>query len=80
MSQLPDEAKELDKELRQVTKDKNEAVRGQDFEKVPFLQMCSELMCCLLKNACISSNSCYFFLEKKIEAFIAPGLCIFRCI
>ncbi|VAI46049.1 unnamed protein product [Triticum turgidum subsp. durum] len=29
----PDEAKELDKELRQVTKDKNEAVRGQDFEK-----------------------------------------------
>jgi ATP-dependent Clp protease ATP-binding subunit ClpC len=34
MLQLPDEAKELDKELRQVTKDKNEAVRGQDFEKV----------------------------------------------
>ncbi|VAI57610.1 unnamed protein product [Triticum turgidum subsp. durum] len=33
VSQLPDEAKELDKELRQVTKDKNEAVRGQDFEK-----------------------------------------------
>lgn len=33
-AQLPDEAKELDKELRQITKDKNEAVRGQDFEKV----------------------------------------------
>ncbi|KAM0866997.1 hypothetical protein ACQ4PT_042275 [Festuca glaucescens] len=32
-AQLPDEAKELDKELRQVSKDKNEAVRGQDFEK-----------------------------------------------
>lgn len=32
--QLPDEAKELDKKLRQITKDKNEAVRGQDFEKV----------------------------------------------
>jgi ATP-dependent Clp protease ATP-binding subunit ClpC len=32
--QLPDEAKELDKELRQITKQKNEAVRGQDFEKV----------------------------------------------
>uniref|UniRef100_A0A453BVY5 Uncharacterized protein n=1 Tax=Aegilops tauschii subsp. strangulata TaxID=200361 RepID=A0A453BVY5_AEGTS len=31
--QLPDEAKELDKKLRQITKDKNEAVRGQDFEK-----------------------------------------------
>lgn len=31
--QLPDEAKELDRELRQVTKDKNEAVRDQDFEK-----------------------------------------------
>ncbi|PWZ39535.1 Chaperone protein ClpC1, chloroplastic [Zea mays] len=32
-AQLPDEAKELDKELRQITKQKNEAVRGQDFEK-----------------------------------------------
>ncbi|CAM0904848.1 unnamed protein product [Alopecurus aequalis] len=32
-AQLPDEAKELDKKLRQITKDKNEAVRGQDFEK-----------------------------------------------
>ena len=32
-SQLPDEAKELDRELRAVTKDKNEAVRNQDFEK-----------------------------------------------
>jgi ATP-dependent Clp protease ATP-binding subunit ClpC len=34
MFQLPNEAKELDKELRQITKQKNEAVRGQDFEKV----------------------------------------------
>eukprot|EP00475_Leptophrys_vorax_P031500 TRINITY_DN4770_c0_g2_i1.p1 TRINITY_DN4770_c0_g2~~TRINITY_DN4770_c0_g2_i1.p1 ORF type:complete len:923 (-),score=118.23 TRINITY_DN4770_c0_g2_i1:133-2901(-) len=32
-AQLPDEAKELDKQLRQVTKDKNESVRNQDFEK-----------------------------------------------
>jgi hypothetical protein len=32
--QLPDEAKELDKEMRQITKQKNEDVRGQDFEKV----------------------------------------------
>ncbi|PWZ08725.1 Chaperone protein ClpC1, chloroplastic [Zea mays] len=32
-AQLPDEAKELDKELRQITKQKNEAVCGQDFEK-----------------------------------------------
>lgn len=32
--QLPEDAKELDKELRQITKEKNEAVRGQDFEKV----------------------------------------------
>ncbi|KAK1628503.1 hypothetical protein QYE76_002818 [Lolium multiflorum] len=30
---LPDEAKELDKKLCQITKDKNEALRGQDFEK-----------------------------------------------
>lgn len=34
LHQLPEEAKELDKELRAVTKEKNEAVRGQDFEKV----------------------------------------------
>ncbi|CAM8974919.1 unnamed protein product [Rhodiola kirilowii] len=32
-AQLPEEAKELEKELRQITKDKSEAVRGQDFEK-----------------------------------------------
>ncbi|XP_038986955.1 ATP-dependent Clp protease ATP-binding subunit ClpA homolog CD4B, chloroplastic isoform X1 [Phoenix dactylifera] len=31
--QLPEEARELDKELRQITKEKNEAVRSQDFEK-----------------------------------------------
>lgn len=32
--QLPEEARELEKELRQITKEKNEAARGQDFEKV----------------------------------------------
>ncbi|MEM9090524.1 MAG: ATP-dependent Clp protease ATP-binding subunit [Cyanobacteria bacterium P01_F01_bin.53] len=32
-SQLPPAAKELDKELRQVLKDKDNAVRGQDFDK-----------------------------------------------
>jgi len=32
-SQLPPAAKELDKELRQLLKDKDEAVRSQDFEK-----------------------------------------------
>jgi ATP-dependent Clp protease ATP-binding subunit ClpC len=31
--QLPEEARDLDKELRAITKEKNEAVRGQDFEK-----------------------------------------------
>ncbi|KXZ48535.1 hypothetical protein GPECTOR_27g706 [Gonium pectorale] len=31
--QLPEEARDLDKELRQVTKDKDGAVRSQDFEK-----------------------------------------------
>ncbi|CAH1433311.1 unnamed protein product [Lactuca virosa] len=30
--QLPEEAIELEKELRQITKEKNEVVRGQDFE------------------------------------------------
>uniref|UniRef100_A0A7N0URN7 Uncharacterized protein n=1 Tax=Kalanchoe fedtschenkoi TaxID=63787 RepID=A0A7N0URN7_KALFE len=32
-AQLPEEARELEKELRQLTKDKNDAVRSQDFEK-----------------------------------------------
>ncbi|KAL9997154.1 putative UVR domain, clpA/ClpB, AAA lid domain-containing protein [Helianthus debilis subsp. tardiflorus] len=32
-AQLPEEARELEKELRQITKEKNEAVCGQDFEK-----------------------------------------------
>ncbi|KAK6912913.1 Clp, repeat (R) domain [Dillenia turbinata] len=32
-SRLPEEAKELEKELRQITKEKNEAVHSQDFEK-----------------------------------------------
>lgn len=32
--QVPEEARELEKELRQITKEKNEAVRSQDFEKV----------------------------------------------
>lgn len=32
--QLPEEARELDKELRQIVKEKEEAVRNQDFEKV----------------------------------------------
>ncbi|MBR8831442.1 MAG: Negative regulator of genetic competence ClpC/MecB [Chroococcopsis gigantea SAG 12.99] len=32
-SQLPPAAKELDKELRQILKQKDDAVRGQDFEK-----------------------------------------------
>ncbi|ONK66369.1 uncharacterized protein A4U43_C06F7050 [Asparagus officinalis] len=32
-AQLPEDAKELDKELRQITKEKTEAVRSQDFEK-----------------------------------------------
>lgn len=32
--QLPEEARELDKELRQIVKEKTDAVSGQDFEKV----------------------------------------------
>ncbi|CAH2064794.1 unnamed protein product [Thlaspi arvense] len=32
-AQVPEEARELEKQLRQITKEKNEAVRGQDFEK-----------------------------------------------
>ncbi|KAJ4961422.1 hypothetical protein NE237_021332 [Protea cynaroides] len=32
-AQVPEEARELEKEVRQITKEKNEAVRSQDFEK-----------------------------------------------
>nr|GME15355.1 ATP-dependent Clp protease ATP-binding subunit ClpA homolog CD4A, chloroplastic [Ipomoea batatas] len=32
-AQLPEEARELEKELRKITKEKNEAVRAQEFEK-----------------------------------------------
>merc|ERR1711988_1984087 len=32
-AQLPEEARELDKELRSILKEKEGAVRGQDFEK-----------------------------------------------
>jgi len=32
--QLPEEAKELDKEVRKIVKEKEEFVRNQDFEKV----------------------------------------------
>ncbi|KAG6746234.1 hypothetical protein POTOM_050764 [Populus tomentosa] len=32
-AQVPEEARELEKEVRQITKEKDEAVRGQDFEK-----------------------------------------------
>jgi ATP-dependent Clp protease ATP-binding subunit ClpC len=37
-SQLPAAARELDKELRQVLKDKDDAVRAQDFEKAGLLK------------------------------------------
>jgi len=32
-AQLPEEARDLDKELRQIQKEKDAAVRSQDFEK-----------------------------------------------
>ena len=32
--QLPEEARELDKEVRKIVKEKEEAARNQDFEKV----------------------------------------------
>ncbi|KAG9139369.1 hypothetical protein Leryth_025037 [Lithospermum erythrorhizon] len=37
-SRMPAEAKDLEKELRKITKEKNEAVRGQDFEKAGALR------------------------------------------
>jgi hypothetical protein len=32
--QIPEEARELDMELKQIRKQKNEVVRSQDFERV----------------------------------------------
>ncbi|KVH98912.1 AAA+ ATPase domain-containing protein [Cynara cardunculus var. scolymus] len=43
-AQLPEEARELEKELRQITKEKNEAVRGQDFEKMDLKTQISALV------------------------------------
>ena len=37
-AQLPEEARELDKELRALLKEKDAAVRGQDFEKAGSLR------------------------------------------
>lgn len=37
-AQLPEEARELDKELRALMKEKETAVRGQDFEKAGQVQ------------------------------------------
>ncbi|KAE9602708.1 Chaperone protein ClpC [Lupinus albus] len=47
-AQLPEEARVLDKEVRQIVKEKEEAVRNQDFEKV---------MLFLLQNLIMSTNS-----------------------
>lgn len=44
--QLPEEAKDLEKELRQITKEKNEAVRSQEFEKVMYC-VCDKLWGCI---------------------------------
>lgn len=40
-AQLPEEARELDKELRALNKEKDAAVRGQDFEKAGNVRMSS---------------------------------------
>jgi len=57
--QVPEEARELEKELRQITKEKNEAVRGQDFEKVHtdciysfhfFLSIWGTIRCLMRRN------------------------------
>lgn len=44
--QLPEEARELDKEVRQIIKEKEEAVRNQDFEKV--MSLTEDLACRVL--------------------------------
>lgn len=48
--QVPEEARELEKELRQITKEKNEAVRGQDFEKVHIIVFISFIICCQFRG------------------------------
>lgn len=49
-AQLPEEARELDKELRALLKEKEAAVRGQDFEKAGTVRPCPAwhaTLCCL---------------------------------
>lgn len=65
--QLPEEARELDKELRQITKEKNEAVRGQDFEKVCIFPQKKRKK----KTKIISANSCQKYIEQFLGSFLA---------
>lgn len=65
--QLPEEARELDKELRQITKEKNEAVRSQDFEKVQSyvcdLVLLHFFFCCCIVEILDDHAYCNYFPE-----------------
>lgn len=50
-AQLPEEARELDKELRALLKEKDAAVRGQDFEKAGSV--------CHLQHVFLCCESCW---------------------
>ncbi|XP_074316512.1 ATP-dependent Clp protease ATP-binding subunit ClpA homolog CD4B, chloroplastic-like [Silene latifolia] len=54
-AKLPEEARELEKELRQITKEKDEAVRGQEFEKAGELRD-REIDLRIQMNALIEKN------------------------
>lgn len=67
--QLPEEARELEKELRQITKEKNDAVRTQDFEKVQNLIWVRRITTCIIEyKMCSVTNSNYD--SKQILALI----------
>ena len=54
-AQLPEEARELDKELRALNKEKDAAVRGQDFEKAGSVSILHALL--------LSSADCWVCLS-----------------
>ncbi|KAK9113351.1 hypothetical protein Syun_020148 [Stephania yunnanensis] len=73
-AQLPEEARELEKELRQITKEKNEAVRSQDFEKVlDFL---------LLKSIVLPANDLFeehkFLFVPSMEQLFVSDLFFYQ--
>ncbi|PWA69785.1 CLPC-like protein [Artemisia annua] len=62
---LPEEASELEKELRQITKEKNEVVRGQGIEKIYFLPCTNAPLFLTIMHLCSQMD-----LNTQISALV----------